>query len=34
MTATDVEQIPLARPVLGSEEEQRVLAVLRYLGTG
>lgn len=29
MTATDVEQIPLARPVLGSEEEQRVLAVLR-----
>ena len=29
MTATGVEQIPLARPVLGPEEEERVLAVLR-----
>jgi perosamine synthetase len=29
MTATDVDHIPLARPVLGPEEEERVLAVLR-----
>lgn len=29
VTATDVEQIPLARPVLGPEEEERVLAVIR-----
>jgi perosamine synthetase len=29
VTATGVEQIPLARPVLGPEEEERVLAVLR-----
>ncbi|MGA2012266.1 MAG: DegT/DnrJ/EryC1/StrS family aminotransferase [Solirubrobacteraceae bacterium] len=29
MTATSVDRIPLACPVLGPEEEQRVLAVLR-----
>ncbi|MGZ4292901.1 MAG: DegT/DnrJ/EryC1/StrS family aminotransferase [Solirubrobacteraceae bacterium] len=29
MSATGVEQIPLARPILGSEEEERVLGVLR-----
>ncbi|MFZ1993180.1 MAG: DegT/DnrJ/EryC1/StrS family aminotransferase [Solirubrobacteraceae bacterium] len=29
MTGTSVEQIPLARPILGPEEEERVLAVLR-----
>jgi perosamine synthetase len=29
VTGTSVEQIPLARPVLGREEEERVLAVLR-----
>ncbi len=29
MTATGLEQIPLARPVLGAQEEDRVLAVLR-----
>ena len=29
MTAAGVEQIPLARPILGPEEEERVLAVLR-----
>ncbi|MFZ0091935.1 MAG: DegT/DnrJ/EryC1/StrS family aminotransferase [Solirubrobacteraceae bacterium] len=29
MVEEDVEQIPLARPVLGPEEEDRVLAVLR-----
>jgi perosamine synthetase len=29
VTSTSVEQIPLARPVLGPEEEDRVLAVLR-----
>ncbi|MFL5861394.1 MAG: DegT/DnrJ/EryC1/StrS family aminotransferase [Solirubrobacteraceae bacterium] len=29
MTATGVDQIPLARPVLGPEEEDRVLSVLR-----
>jgi perosamine synthetase len=29
VTAAGVEQIPLARPVLGAEEEERVLAVLR-----
>ncbi len=29
MTAAGVEQIPLARPVLGPEEEERVLAVMR-----
>ena len=29
VSATDVEQIPLARPILGPEEEDRVLAVLR-----
>jgi perosamine synthetase len=29
VTGTSVEQIPLARPVLGAEEEERVLAVLR-----
>ena len=28
MTSTSVEQIPLARPILGPEEEERVLAVL------
>jgi perosamine synthetase len=29
VTAASVDQIPLARPVLGPEEEERVLAVLR-----
>jgi dTDP-4-amino-4,6-dideoxygalactose transaminase len=29
VTGTSVEQIPLARPILGPEEEERVLAVLR-----
>jgi perosamine synthetase len=29
VTGTSVEQIPLARPTLGPEEEERVLAVLR-----
>jgi perosamine synthetase len=29
VTTAGVEQIPLARPVLGAEEEERVLAVLR-----
>jgi perosamine synthetase len=29
VTAAGVEQIPLARPILGPEEEERVLAVLR-----
>jgi perosamine synthetase len=29
VTSTSVEQIPLARPILGPEEEERVLAVLR-----
>jgi dTDP-4-amino-4,6-dideoxygalactose transaminase len=29
VSATDLEQIPLARPILGAEEEDRVLAVLR-----
>ena len=29
VAGTSVEQIPLARPILGPEEEQRVLAVLR-----
>ena len=29
VSTTDVEQIPLARPVLGPEEEDRLLAVLR-----
>jgi perosamine synthetase len=29
VTVTDSESIPLAQPVLGSEEEERVLAVLR-----
>jgi dTDP-4-amino-4,6-dideoxygalactose transaminase len=29
VTGTSVEQIPLARPILGAEEEERVLAVLR-----
>ena len=29
MTATGVDAIPLAEPVLGVEEEERVLAVLR-----
>ncbi len=29
MTAAGIEAIPLAQPVLGAEEEERVLAVLR-----
>jgi perosamine synthetase len=29
VTATDLDQVPLARPVLGREEEEAVLAVLR-----
>ena len=29
VTGTSLEQIPLARPILGPEEEERVLAVLR-----
>ena len=29
MTSTGLDQIPLARPILGPEEEERVLAVLR-----
>jgi perosamine synthetase len=29
VTGTGVEQIPLARPILGPEEEERILAVLR-----
>jgi perosamine synthetase len=29
VSATEVEQIPLARPILGPQEEERVLAVLR-----